>query len=67
MRTSAPMTMRMAWMKSVQMTAESPPKMVKKAARASRMRMDVYSRGALNWVYEPNQKWHPPMGCSLIP
>ncbi len=42
MRTSAPMTMRMAWMKSVQMTAESPPKMVKKAARASRMRMEVY-------------------------
>ena len=24
-------------------------------------------RGALNWVSEPNQKWHPPMGCSLIP
>ncbi len=42
MSTSAPMTMRMAWMKSVQMTAESPPKMVKKAARASRMRMEVY-------------------------
>ncbi len=41
MTTSAPMTMSMAWMKSVQMTAESPPKMVKKAASERRMRMDT--------------------------
>ena len=37
MTTAAPQTMMMAWTKSVQMTAERPPKMVKKAARANRI------------------------------
>ena len=39
-KTKAPRTMRMAWIKSVQMTADRPPKMVKKAAKARRMRID---------------------------
>lgn len=34
------MTMRMAWTKSVQITADRPPNMVKKAAKASRIRME---------------------------
>ena len=42
MTTAAPHTMMMAWTKSVQMTAERPPKMVKKAARASKISTERY-------------------------
>ena len=38
--TTAPMIMRMVWMKSVQMTAVRPPAMVKRQAMARRIRMD---------------------------
>ena len=38
--TTAPMIIRMVWMKSVQMTAVRPPAMVKRQAMARRIRMD---------------------------
>ena len=40
MRMKAPITMRMVWTKSVQMTADSPPPIVKIAAMTRRTKMD---------------------------
>jgi len=42
MRTMAPRTIKMVWMKSVHMTAERPPVMQKVAARTSKIKMEKY-------------------------
>ena len=43
MRIKAPIIIKIVWTKSVHMTAVRPPAMVKRAAIASRIRMEVYS------------------------
>jgi hypothetical protein len=42
MRTMAPRTIKMVWMKSVHMTAERPPVMQKVAANTSKINMEMY-------------------------
>ena len=40
-KTMAPMTIRTVWIKSVQMTAVKPPKIVNSAAKASKIRIEM--------------------------